>query len=571
MNPFLLERIARHLQRIYPAQDAAALVERAIEAIGGAERLPALTAAGGLTGPTWSERDIAVITYGDSVTTAGYPPLATLERFVDRHLADVVSIVHILPFFPFTSDDGFAIVDFAEVNPDLGSWAEITSIAQGSRVMADLVLNHVSASSAWFQQFERGELPGRDYFVVVDPAANLDSIVRPRTSPLLREVDTPDGTQHVWATFSHDQLDLNFENPDVLFEFLRFINQYLDAGVTMFRLDAVGYLWKQLGTTSIHLPKTHEVVKLIRLLLELREPDALLITETNVPHEENVSYFGHGQGGQEAHLVYNFTLPPLVLHALLVGRATALRQWIGELDALAPGTSYFNFLASHDGIGLRPVEGLLSDEDQDVVVEAVRRNGGLVSMFTAPGGGERPYELNISLFEAMRGNGEGVDDGLQVDRFCAAHAIMLAFVGVPAFYIHSLLATPNNLDGVTQTGVNRTINRAKLDFEAVVQELDRTGSSRREVLERLRKLSQVRQSSPAFHPEADQQLLETSDQVLGLRRTSLANERVDVYVNVSASEAEVHIGEPWRDLLTGRTGVTTLSLPPYGTGWIVRR
>ncbi len=577
----LVSRLVEHLTALYPNHESPeTLAEEALRAIG-IDTLPAHTEA---VRPTWSERDVAVITYGDTILdgrSATSEPLAALRSFIDERLGTFISMVHVLPFFPYSSDDGFSVVDFAAVREDLGQWSDIANLGRDRRLMADLIVNHASASSQWFQQFMADEPPGKEYFVTADPTADLSDVVRPRTSPLLCPVDTPSGTRHVWATFSHDQLDLDFANPEVLLEFLRLIDLYVTNGVRALRLDAVGYLWKEIGTTSIHHPQTHRVVKVFRELLEVRQPDALLITETNVPHAENVSYFGDEETGNEAHLVYNFTMPPLVLQAMLSGSSRYLKSWIDGLEPLRPGTSFFNFLASHDGIGVRPTEGILSPAEVDELAAAVKRAGGRVSMFTGPDGTDQPYELNVSLFAALRLDGGGVDDGLQIDRFCAAHAIMLAFVGVPAFYIHSLLASPNDLDGVAASGANRSINRAQLSREAIDAALDTPSSPQAEVLRRLGELAKLRRSSPAFHPEAAQALLETSDQVVGLRRTNIGRaeghetpEVIDVYVNVSASEAVVPIDGPWEHLDSDDADAVQaadLVLAPYGSGWIRRR
>ena len=568
MTSNFVNQLSEHLAVLYPDHGPASeLAERSLQAIG----LDTEAEPPSVVGPTWSEGDVALITYGDSVLAPPARPLEALRDFVDEQLGHIVSMVHVLPFFPFSSDDGFSVIDFAEVREDLGGWDDIAAIGRDHRVMADLIVNHASASSSWFQQFLADELPGRDYFVTVDPDTDLTGVVRPRTSPLLRTVETASGQRHVWATFSHDQLDLDFANPAVLMEFLGFINQYLGEGVRAFRLDAVGYLWKEIGTSSIHLPQTHRVVKLIRLLLEAREPDALLITETNVPHAENVSYFGDAASGDEAHLVYNFTMPPLVLQALLSGQSAHLKAWIDGLEPLRPGTSFFNFLASHDGIGLRPTEGILSSDEIDDMVAAVRRAGGLVSMFTGPDGAEHPYELNISLFEAMRLNHRGVVDGLQIDRFVAAHALMLAFVGLPAFYIHSLLASPNDLVGVAESGAARSINRARVDRSTIDAVIERPGSDQDQVLRRVAELVSIRTGSSAFHPEASQSLIESPDSLVGIRRTGSDGDVVDVYINITAYPVSVSLPGQWHDLLSDDRSATNdgqLMLGPYGSGWI---
>ncbi len=323
----------------------------------------------------WSEKDAVLITYGDMVRAADERPLATLHSFLNRHLKKAFNTVHVLPFFPYSSDDGFSVIDFREVNHDLGTWDDIEALSRDFRIMADLVLNHVSRQSRWFRYYVAGVSPARFYFIEADPAADYSSVVRPRATPLLSSTQTRDGERHVWTTFSDDQVDLNFKNPDVLFEFIDILFFYISKGVRVFRLDAIAYLWKDLGTPCIHLPQTHQIVKLFRDIIELLAPDVLLITETNVPQDENISYFGNGD---EAHIVYQFPLPPLLLHALQTGQGRYLTEWAAALPALPRGRTFLNFTASHDGIGVRPLEGILSDAEIAKLADGGRGTGAAV-------------------------------------------------------------------------------------------------------------------------------------------------------------------------------------------------
>jgi sucrose phosphorylase len=308
----------------------------------------------------WNQEDVVVITYADSILDKNKKPLKALKQFLDKYLHQSISAVHILPFFPFTSDDGFSVLNYSSVNESLGNWDDIEAIAKDYSLMSDLVINHCSARSQWFENFIKDQAPGKDFFVTAQPTDDLSTVVRPRTNPLLRKVQTSSGIKYVWCTFSHDQVDLNFANPEVLKQFVIIIKQYLDHGIRLFRFDAIAFLWKNLGTTCLNLPQTHEIVRLLRALIELKQPDAMIITETNVPNRENLSYFGNGN---EAHCVYNFSLPPLLLNTLVTGNCHALKQWMMSMPPARLGTAYFNFIASHDGIGLRPAEGLLEDND----------------------------------------------------------------------------------------------------------------------------------------------------------------------------------------------------------------
>ena len=406
----------------------------------------------------WSEQDIFLITYGNSLSDQKEtPPLQLLKQFLVNHTKGVFNTVHILPYFPYSSDDGFSVIDFMEVNPELGSWDDIENLSNDYRLMTDLVINHVSRESLWFADYLGGLQPGRDYFIEVDPATDLSAVTRPRNSPLLVSVPTRRGIRHIWGTFSEDQLDLNFRNPDVLIQMVDIFLFYLSKGSSVIRLDAIAFLWKEVGTNCIHRPETHAIVKLLRLIMNEVCPGGLLLTETNVPNAENLSYFG---SGDEAHMIYQFALPPLLLHALNRGTEKYLMHWAESLPNYQQGCTVLNFTASHDGIGLRALEGLVPDNETQELVDSMHRFGGFVSVRTLADQIDKPYEINISLFDALKGTRRG-EDQWQIQRFLCSQIIMLGMRGIPAVYIHSLLATPNDLAGVERTGRTRSINRRK--------------------------------------------------------------------------------------------------------------
>lgn len=526
----------------------------------------------------WSERDALVITYGNSIVDGQHKPLDLLRHFLHTHLSGVVNGVHILPFFPWTSDDGFAVTDYRAVNPVLGDWSDIQRIGSEFLLMSDLVLNHVSSSSAWFNAYRQGHEPYDKFFFEASPDDDLSDVVRPRTHPLLREVNTSRGPRHVWCTFSHDQVDLDFRNPEVLKEFLRVMRLHVDNGVRIIRLDAVAFIWKEIGTKSIHMPQTHAIVRLMRLFADFASESIILLTETNVPNAENLSYFGNRN---EAHAVYNFSLPPLVLHAMLAGTARNLIRWQGSMPPAQLGCAYLNFTASHDGIGMRPAEGILTPDDTDQVVQTMRDFGGRVSMRALPGGGEAPYELNITWFEAMKGTFAGEDEH-QVQRFLASQSLVMALEGIPAFYIHSLLATPNDQEGVEKSGHNRAINRHRWDYEELRGRLEDPDTTQHQVLEEMRRRIGIRRRQRAFHPNATQFTLQLDHRIFGLWRQSLDRDQsIFALHNVSADALEIEPmsinlidGEDWVDLLSGeaiRPDGGPIPFAPYQCRWITNR
>ncbi|GGC90316.1 sugar phosphorylase [Vreelandella lutescens] len=532
--------------------------------------------------PTWSEKDQWVICYGDSIVNEGTPPLAVLDTFLQRYLGDAISGVHVLPFFPWSSDDGFSVIHYREVNSELGEWAHIQTLASHYDLMADLVLNHVSRESLWFVDYLTGSLPGRDYFIEVDPETDVSQVTRPRSSPLLVPISTRRGMRHVWATFSEDQIDLNFENPDVLLEFVGILLFYLQQGVRIIRLDAVAFLWKRLGTSCIHLPETHTVVRLLRAIVDEIAPGTLLITETNVPHAENISYFGLERSAEskpdEAHMVYQFALPPLLLHTLTRGEATTMQTWLNSLPVLPEQCTYLNFTASHDGIGVRPLEGLLPDHERDALLELMHRFGGFVSMRSNPDGSDTPYEINITWFEAMRGTRRGPDPW-QIARFLCSQAIMLSLQGIPALYIHTLTGTLNDVEGVERSGRLRSINRRRWQLDELALLLESPSTPTHDVFRALHRLLEQRRQEPCFHPNAPQRVIETPPELLAIERGPLTHgRRLLALYNVTDGKFDLaHAGDALNQTLTQHhwqpldplTAHHEETLPPYAVRWLV--
>ncbi len=526
------------------------------------------------------ERDAILITYGDQVQAPDTPPLRSLADFCARHLTGLIGGIHILPFYPYSSDDGFSIVDYRAVDPALGDWDDIARFGRTFRLMFDAVINHVSAQSEWFKRFVRADPRARDWFIAVPPGADLSRVVRPRTLPLLTRFATAAGEKEVWTTFSADQVDLNYHNPDVLLEIVDTLLFYVAHGAEFIRLDAVAFLWKEYGTTCLNLPQTHRVVRLFRAVLDEVAPHVMLITETNVPHADNLSYFG--DGADEAQMVYNFALPPLVLHTFHTGTARALTLWARGLSLPSRRVTFFNFLASHDGIGLNPVRGTLTDAEIDALVTCTLEHGGLVSYKNNPDGTTSPYELNINYYDALNDPQERAPAATPVGRFLAAQAIMLSLLGVPGIYFHSLFGSRGWRAGVAQTGQNRTINREKYAVAALENELADPGSVRHAVLEPYRALLRVRAAHPAFHPHGTMRVLDAGPHLFAILRTAPdAAEEVLCLQNVAnrpeSMAADIWRSLPapavlWHDLLTGRVvrPGEPLELDAYQTLWLVR-
>ncbi|XOV85117.1 MAG: sugar phosphorylase [bacterium] len=520
--------------------------------------------------PALTERDVLLITYADTLVDEETPPLQVLHQFAHQQLADFFSGIHILPFFPFSSDDGFAVVDYSSVRADLGDWQDIAVLAEQFDLMFDLVINHCSREHLWFADFINGRAPGCDFFIELPADTELDAVIRPRNTPLLSEVQTYAGPKHVWTTFSDDQVDLNFGNPEVLCRFVEILFDYIHRGARYIRLDAIAFLWKRLGTNCMSLPETHMVVKVMRLLIDHTGADVILLTETNVPHMENVSYFGHRD---EAHMVYQFSLAPLLLYSYLFNDGRYLQSWASDLQQPPEGCAYLNFIASHDGIGLRPLEGLLPAHDIEALISNVHKQGGFVSMRTASGGEQKAYELNISLFAAFGGRAD------VIPAFIGAHQLLLAFQGVPALYLRALLASQNDLAAVERTGRTRSINRGKLKIGTVHKDLSDKNSLPHKVFTALTHALRIRRQQPAFSPAANQEIIPSGPQLLVLRRNATQqnilviasfSEHSQSFSITSFIDADLLNTTQVMDLLTQASYPVThdISVAPYQVLWL---
>ena len=554
--------LLRHLTFLYGEEKAPSLLDR-VESILTKYRARIALQNGGL-----SERDSILITYGDQVQSPDEKPLRTLKKFCDKYLTDAVGGVHILPFYPWSSDDGFSVVDYRQIDPGLGDWDAVSALGH-FRLMFDGVINHISSQSKWFQKFLQDDPQYREYFTTVEGEPDLSQVVRPRALPLLTTFETPSGEKKVWTTFSADQIDLNFKNPEILLEILDILLLYVERGADFIRLDAIAYLWKEIGTTCIHLPQTHAVIQFLRAALNEVAPHVHLITETNVPHPDNISYFG--DGANEAQLVYNFALPPLTLHAMHTSEARTLSNWARTLSLPSRQTTFFNFLASHDGIGLNPARGILSDADIETLVEKTLEHGGLISCKHNADGTQSPYEMNINYFDALSNPNGNEPLDLQIRRFITAQAIMLSLIGVPGIYFHSLFGSRGWLEGVKQTGRNRTINREKCRFDELEKQLADETSLRSKVFKKYSQLLNVRSGTHAFHPHGTQRILDVHPSVFAVERTSPDGfSQVLCFHNVGQKQISFSTNyQSARDLFADQElQISNITLEPYQVLWL---
>jgi glycosidase len=538
----------------------------------------------------FTQEDIILITYGDLIKGNGRSPLASLGQFCDHFLEGTINTLHLLPFFPYSSDRGFSVKDFETVDPNLGTWEDIWELEEHYHLMFDAVFNHISSQSRWFQEFLNGKKYYREFFIVFDSPDDLtpaqrEQIFRPRTSDVLTRYATLAGPRFVWTTFSEDQVDLNYRNPEVLMRVLEIMLLYVRNGADILRLDAVTYLWSELGTSCAHLDQTHEIVKLMRDVLDAVAPEVAIITETNVPHAENISYFG--DGADEAQMVYNFALPPLVLHSFYRQDAGALSKWADSLTLVSPYVTFFNFLDSHDGIGLMGVKDVLPPQEIDYIIERATSHGGLISYKSGKGGAEEPYEINITWYSALNNARDLVheDEAFQVKRFVASRIIALIIQGVPGVYLHSLIGTRNDIEAVTVSHSKRDINRRIIDEKLIQEALADPLSKVSRIGRELGRLLAIRTRQPAFHPNADQKVLYLAPQIFAVLRTAPGQrQKILAMVNVSNQVCKVEVelsqlecgDEYWFDLVSemewaADEGKLFLTVLPYDVLWLEPR
>ena len=537
----------------------------------------------------FTEKDIILITYGDLIKTPNQKPLKTLTQLLETYLKGVINFIHILPFFPSSSDRGFAVMDFEEVDPHLGTWDDILELKKDFKLMFDGVFNHVSSKSRWFQEFLNQNPEYINFFTVFSTKQQLSEdqlrlIVRPRTTPILTEFCTLNGKRLVWTTFSQDQIDLNYHNPRVLLKMIEILLTYVRRGADIVRLDAVTYLWEELGTSCVHLEQTHTIIKLFRDILDAVAPHVALITETNVPHKDNIRYFGNGR--DEAQMVYNFALPPLVLFSFQNENARKLTEWAATLKNPSDQATFFNFLDSHDGVGVMAVQGILTPEEIEMMALRVVEHGGFISYRANPDGSQSPYELNITWFSAI--NNEDADEPMeiQIKRYIASRAIALVLMGVPGIYLHGFLGSKNDADLVLEERQTRSINRKTLRKKELLQSLENPETTTYHVTRRLVRLIEIRSRQRAFHPNSPQKILNISDDLfVVLRYTQDQNEMILTLTNVTSKKVKVKMNllewgilgnYHWHDLI-GRKSYETknhileLTLQPYDVFWLKAR
>lgn len=511
-----------------------------------------------------TEKDRIMITYGDGIQQKGSPPLAVMKSFADRYLTKCISAVHLLPCFPYSSDDGFSVIDYYQIDPELGHWEDIDQLAEHFDLMFDAVVNHISKKSEWFQQFLAGNPEYSEYFIESDPELDHSMVVRPRALPLHHPFEKEGKQVYIWTTFSEDQVDLNYANYRVFLQVLDVLLFYVSRGSKYIRLDAIAFLWKESGTPCIHLEQTHLIIQAYRKVMEELAPGAVIITETNVPHRENISYFGNGSN--EAHMVYNFTLPPLLAYSIHRQEVDVLTDWAKGLELPGDKVCFFNFTASHDGIGVRPLQGIIPQNDIAELGELALQHGGFVSYKTNEDGSQSPYELNCNYMDLITDPLWSED--LRIQRFLLTQSVMLSMPGVPGIYYHSLLGSVNDKDAAIESGINRRINRKKLELNSLQKSLNREGSMRKRIFNRYSLMLEVRGNETLFNPYGKAEY--RAEEAVFIISRQKGESILHAIHNFSDREVNLTtLNGSFKDVLTGEDWVTKQKIvAPYGFAWL---
>jgi sucrose phosphorylase len=419
--------------------------------------------------------------------------LAGLRALLGGPLRGLFGGVHVLPFYrPYDgADAGFDPEDHTEVDPRLGSWADIAALSSGYQVMADVIVNHVSSSSPQFQDWlAHGRAsPFAGMFLTfgtVFPAGATEEMLtrlyRPRPGLPFTPYVLADGSKVlVWTTFTHQQIDVDVHHPATRGYLLEILDQLAQAQVAQVRLDAVGYAVKTPGLTSFMTPGTFKFIDTVTAWCHERDLEVLV--------EVHSHYLRQVEIARQVDYVYDFALPPLVLHALTAADAGPLLTWLEQRPANA-----FTVLDTHDGIGVIDVGPDTTDRARPGLLDAGQLAQLVARIHVNSGGTSRQatgtaaanldlYQVNCTFYDAL-----GRDD----DRYLLARALQFWTPGIPQVYYVGLLAGSNDMALLARTGVGRDVNRHHYSPAEIETDLAKP------VVQALRRLIQFRNIHPAF-------------------------------------------------------------------------
>eukprot|EP00759_Apiculatamorpha_spiralis_P029240 PhF_6_TR31490/c0_g1_i2/m.46329/K00690/E2.4.1.7; sucrose phosphorylase len=384
------------------------------------------------------------------------PTLDTTNAFISKYCLYCFSHVHVLPYHPSTSYEGYAITDYVKVDDTWGGEMALTSLLQSNQVdlLADIVLNHCSSQHPWIEDVDK-----KDYVLssedVISSSSWTSTVKRARDTDLFSNIHG----RLLWTTYSPDLVDLAIcKNPRVLVEIVEIMEHEVMRGASILRLDAFVYVWKKLGTNCVNVqPESSRLVSLFRKILPSHVQ--LLPSITNVTQQENYEYIREPQC---ADYVYLLPLSGMTLYSILSKSPLHLMRFLRDTPPAPLGKAYVPMTASHDGIGLSWLRDLLKPEELETLMKQASSTSCRLSSRCGA-----PWELNATYFEAC---------GRDVRKFILSQVLTLVVRGVPATYFASLVAGENDERGVEVTGDNRAINRGRFDMATLEGKL-RQGNS----------------------------------------------------------------------------------------------
>lgn len=487
----------------------------------------------------FSEKDVILIVYGDNIKNKKEPTLKTLSGFLGK-IKKYINIVHIIGLFLYSSDRGFSIIDFKKINPRFGKFSHLKKIEKNFKLLIDFVCNHISSKSDWYKKFAKGDKEYQNFFICFDKLPEkekIECVFRPRTTPLLVKRNLAIGRKWLWRTFCHDQIDLNYQNPKVLLKMIDVFLFYVERGAKLIRLDAIGYIWKKLGTTCFLTKESHVFIQLLRNILDIVSPDTLLIAEVNIGIKENLTYLGKKE--KEAQLIYNFTLAPLVLYSFYKENTKKLINSLNLFDFTSKSKNIINILDCHDGISVVGAKDVLSQKEIKFLEKEILKRNGKIN-YKKEKNKKTPYEFNITWWSAIEEKKES--EILNIKKYIASRGIQFSLKGIPAIYFLGLFGIENCISCYEKTKKTRDINRKRFTENKIKKFLLEQKMKENKVFYEILRLLKYRNKEKAFHPAGEQIPLFLNKKLFSIIRISPnKKEKILVIINISRDNIKIKI------------------------------
>ncbi len=466
---------------------------------------------------------IQLITYPDSMG-ANLPELHYVLR---KFFSKAVHGVHILPFYPSSSDRGFAPKTYDEVDPAFGTWEDVEKIGQDFDLVIDFMVNHISRQSIFFQDYvEKG--PASEYadmFLSFDKMIpggfiqeeDLEKVYTRKPRPHYQQLERPNGTlEKIWCTFDYEQIDLDYDSPKTREVMRKFLIRLARNKPKMIRLDAIAYTTIELGTNCFFVePKIWEYLDWF--------DDYASAFDTEILPEVHEHFSYQFKLAKKGYWCYDFSLPMLVLHCLYMKTTRRMKSWLKKCPRKQITT-----LDTHDGIGVVDVQDLLNQEEIDQTIEQLYEKGSNVKKtYSGPEYQNLDvYQVNCTYYSAL---------GCNDDAYIVARTIQFFTPGIPQVYYVGLLAGENDIELLEKTRLGRNINRHNYTLKEIREDIQKP------VVQRLLKLMEFRNSYPAFNGEFT--LLKSKDTELTLE-WSQKKYTATAHIDVTTYRAKIIYTDP---------------------------